>query len=84
MQVRNIVAWVQQVLLGIAFILSGFMKLKALDGMIQMFGGLGLARRCRWRGRAAGRHRAAGAAHHAPGRAGPDYYHDWGRHNARH
>jgi uncharacterized membrane protein YphA (DoxX/SURF4 family) len=39
---RNIVAWVLQVLLGLAFIASGFNKLRDLSGTISMFGSMGL------------------------------------------
>lgn len=39
---RNIIAWVLQVLLGLAFIASGFNKLRDLSATIGMFGKLGL------------------------------------------
>lgn len=39
---RNIIAWILQVLLGLAFIASGANKLKDLSGTVSMFGGLGL------------------------------------------
>jgi len=39
---RNIIAWVLQVLLGLAFIASGANKLKDLPGTVSMFSGLGL------------------------------------------
>jgi len=39
---RNIVAWVLQVLLGLAFIASGANKLKDLMGTVTMFSNLGL------------------------------------------
>lgn len=40
--VRNIVAWVLQVLLGLAFIASGFKKFTDLAGTVAMFSGIGL------------------------------------------
>lgn len=40
--VRNIIAWILQVILAIAFIKSGFDKLSNLDGTMKMFGGLGM------------------------------------------
>ncbi|OGX90028.1 DoxX family protein [Hymenobacter coccineus] len=40
--VRNIVAWVLQVLLGLAFIASGFKKFTDLAGTLAMFSGIGL------------------------------------------
>ncbi len=40
--VRNIIAWVLQVLLGLAFIASGFKKLTDLPGTVAMFGSIGL------------------------------------------
>ena len=40
--VRNIIAWILQVLLAIAFIKSGFDKLSNLDGTMKMFSGLGM------------------------------------------
>lgn len=39
---RNIIAWVLQVLLGLAFIASGFRKLSDLPGTVGMFGSMGL------------------------------------------
>jgi len=39
---RNIIAWVLQVLLGLAFIASGANKLRDLPGTVSMFSGLGL------------------------------------------
>jgi len=39
---RNIIAWVLQVLLGLAFIASGFKKFADLEGTVGMFSGLGL------------------------------------------
>lgn len=39
---RNIIAWVLQVLLGLAFIASGFNKLRDLSATIGMFGSMGL------------------------------------------
>lgn len=39
---RNSIAWVLQVLLGLAFIASGANKLRDLPGTVSMFGGLGL------------------------------------------
>ena len=39
---RNIIAWVLQVLLGLAFIASGFNKLRDLSATITMFTGIGL------------------------------------------
>ena len=39
---RNIIAWVLQVLLGLAFIASGFNKLRDLPATITMFTGIGL------------------------------------------
>jgi len=39
---RNVVAWVLQVLLGLAFIASGANKLKDLTGTVTMFSNLGL------------------------------------------
>ena len=39
---RNIIAWVLQVLLGLAFIASGFNKLRDLTATIGMFGSMGL------------------------------------------
>ncbi len=39
---RNIIAWILQVLLGVAFIASGANKLKDLSGTVNMFGSLGL------------------------------------------
>lgn len=39
---RNIIAWVLQVLLGLAFIASGFNKLRDLTATLGMFGNLGL------------------------------------------
>jgi len=39
---RNIIAWVLQVLLGLAFIVSGFKKFADLEGTVGMFSGLGL------------------------------------------
>ena len=40
--VRNIIAWILQVILAILFIKAGFDKLSNLDGTMKMFGGLGL------------------------------------------
>ena len=40
--VRNIIAWILQIILGLLFIKSGFDKLSALDKTTQMFGGMGL------------------------------------------
>ena len=40
--VRNIIAWILQILLAIVFIKSGFSKLSDLPGTTKMFGGLGL------------------------------------------
>lgn len=40
--VRNIVAWVLQVLLGLAFIASGLKKFTDLAGTVAMFSGIGL------------------------------------------
>ena len=40
--VRNIIAWILQVILAIIFIKAGFDKLRNLDGTLKMFGGLGL------------------------------------------
>jgi uncharacterized membrane protein YphA (DoxX/SURF4 family) len=40
--VRNVIAWILQVLLAMAFIKSGFDKLSNLDGTMKMFGGMGL------------------------------------------
>jgi uncharacterized membrane protein YphA (DoxX/SURF4 family) len=40
--VRNIIAWVLQVLLGMLFIKAGFDKLSAIDKTVGMLGGLGL------------------------------------------
>lgn len=40
--VRNIIAWILQVLLAVAFIFAGFNKLKDLSGTMSMFGSLGL------------------------------------------
>ena len=42
LSVRNIIAWILQVLLAFVFIKSGFDKLSHLDGTQKMFGGLGL------------------------------------------
>ena len=39
--VRNIIAWILQVLLALFFIKAGFDKLKGLEGTMKMFGGLG-------------------------------------------
>lgn len=39
---RNIIAWILQVLLGLAFIASGFNKLRDLPATINMFGSMGL------------------------------------------
>lgn len=39
---RNIIAWVLQVLLGLAFIATGFNKLRDLPATIGMFGSMGL------------------------------------------
>lgn len=39
---RNIIAWVLQVLLGLAFIASGFNKLRDMSATIGMFGSMGL------------------------------------------
>ena len=39
---RNIIAWVLQVLLGLAFIAAGFNKLRDLSATITMFTGIGL------------------------------------------
>ena len=39
---RNIIAWVLQVLLGLAFIASGVNKFYTLNGTLTMFGQLGL------------------------------------------
>jgi putative oxidoreductase len=40
--VRNIIAWILQVLIGLAFINAGFQKLSHLDQTVKMFSGLGL------------------------------------------
>lgn len=40
--VRNIVAWVLQVLLGLAFIASGLKKFTDMAGTLAMFSGIGL------------------------------------------
>ena len=40
--VRNIIAWVLQVLLGLAFIASGIKKFTDLSGTLAMFGSIGL------------------------------------------
>jgi uncharacterized membrane protein YphA (DoxX/SURF4 family) len=40
--VRNIIAWILQVLLAVAFIMSGFKKLSDLDNTVKMFGSMGL------------------------------------------
>lgn len=40
--VRNIIAWILQVLLAGMFIFSGFNKLKELDGTMKMFGSMGM------------------------------------------
>lgn len=40
--VRNIIAWILQVILAILFIKAGFDKLSNLDGTTKMFVGLGL------------------------------------------
>ena len=42
MQVRNIIAWVLQVVVALAFLKAGSDKLLHLDGTMQMFSGLGL------------------------------------------
>jgi putative oxidoreductase len=42
MNIRNIIAWVLQVLLAVMFIKSGFDKLSHLDTTMQNFGGMGL------------------------------------------
>ena len=42
LSVRNIIAWILQVLLAFVFIKSGFDKLSHLDSTQKMFGGLGL------------------------------------------
>ena len=42
LSVRNIIAWILQVLFAFVFIKSGFDKLSHLDGTQKMFGGLGL------------------------------------------
>jgi uncharacterized membrane protein YphA (DoxX/SURF4 family) len=39
---RNIIAWVLQILLGLAFIASGFNKLRDLTATVDMFGKMGL------------------------------------------
>ena len=40
--VRNIIAWILQVILAILFIKAGFDKLRDVDGVTKMFEGLGL------------------------------------------
>lgn len=40
--VRNIIAWILQVLLGLAFIASGGRKLMDMSGTVGMFGSMGL------------------------------------------
>ncbi len=40
--IRNIIAWILQVILGLLFIKSGFDKLSALDKTTGMFGSMGL------------------------------------------
>ena len=40
--VRNIIAWVLQVLLGLAFIASGIKKFTDMTGTLAMFSGIGL------------------------------------------
>jgi len=42
LSVRNVIAWILQILLAIIFIKSGFGKLSDLPGTTKMFGGLGL------------------------------------------
>lgn len=42
LSVRNIIAWILQILLAIVFIKSGFSKLSDLAGTTKMFGGLSL------------------------------------------
>lgn len=39
---RNIIAWILQVLLGLAFLASGLKKFSDLSGTVGMFGSLGL------------------------------------------
>lgn len=39
---RNIIAWILQVLLGLAFIASGFNKLRDMAATVAMFGNMGL------------------------------------------
>lgn len=41
-QTRNIIAWILQVLLAIMFIKADFDKRSHLDGIIKIFGGLGM------------------------------------------
>jgi putative oxidoreductase len=40
--VRNIIAWILQALLAVAFIMSGFKKLSDISGTVAMFGSMGL------------------------------------------
>ncbi|WP_035568161.1 DoxX family protein [Hymenobacter sp. IS2118] len=40
--IRNIIAWILQVILALLFIKAGFDKLSNLDGTVKMFEGLGL------------------------------------------